>query len=98
MKREIKPFKDVEKSDLAYNCNTEEFEGVVLAKGTFEELYKKYDSAWGPEDIKDDDLMQVEDMKECVAITQNPEDTIECYTNLIFMYNYDPSSVECYKI
>jgi hypothetical protein len=96
--KKIKSFEDVQIGDSAFSYGEKEFEGHILAKGTFDELYKKYQSTWTREDLEEEELEWLEEeMEECVAVSQDPKDTLEQYTSIIYVYNYDPITVVVYK-
>ncbi len=92
-KLEIKHFQNVEVGDMAFSSNTNEYEGEVLAKGTFEELSHEYHATHDREKFKE--LEVNPDTVKCVAIKQDPTKSMERYPNLIFLYDYDPCSVYC---
>ncbi|MFW6281274.1 MAG: hypothetical protein ACOC1O_00560 [bacterium] len=94
----IKTFDEVKVGDPAFRNSDFEFEGNVLAKGTFDELYDKYESAYGREELEEImDEEEIDDL-ECVAVSQDPKESLEGFRSQIFVYNTDPSSVFCIKI
>jgi hypothetical protein len=92
---EIKLFEEVEVGEPAYFCSDDIFMGLVLAKGKFSELVKNYETVCSIEDIKE--AIEAGYIDEFIAVSQNPEDTIEGFENLIMMYDQDPSSCFCIK-
>lgn len=94
MSLKAKPFSEVKVGDFTVDCDCNEYAGKILAKGTFPELVKKYCSTVSVEELLDMEMAQEEiDTWDCVAISQEPGNTLEQYDNLIFFYDCDPSSV-----
>ena len=92
-----KSFEDIQIGDPAYDCNVGDYQGAVLAKGSFTELEAAgYSTQYSSQDFLDDDWTQKEiDNLECVVISQNPSDTMEGFHNYIYLYDFDPCSVAC---
>lgn len=88
-----KSFKDVQVGDLAFSCDTHRYEGHVLAKGTLRELIDQGFACVYMEDEEVQDILN----EPAVAVTQNPDQTLERFENFIYLYDFDPSSVYCKK-
>lgn len=94
MKKSIKSFEEVVIGELAYENpdaggNWNNVEGPIIWKGTSEELDKSEFSylvdEWDEEIFEDGDDFNF-------AVVKN-----EMYGNTLFLYDYDPSSVVCFK-
>jgi hypothetical protein len=93
MNHKAKPFSEVKIGDKTISCDVPDYTGDVLAKGTFTELNKKYNSTVNVEQLLEMDITQEEiDTWPCVAITQD-EPGLENFNNLIYFYDCDPCSV-----
>lgn len=84
-----KTFEEVRKGNKVYSCEDDEFLGQVLDKGKLWMLMEKYQSTFDREDIED------EEDYNWVAILQDPDESTEGYSSLIFNYDGDPSGVYC---
>ena len=89
----MKKFEDVEIGDVTFSCDDNMYAGHVLAKGSFKELSKKYSTNWSVEDLEEFGIDT--DEEGCVAITQNPNNTMEGFTDYIFFYGEEPCFVYC---
>jgi len=90
----IKKFEDVQIGDNAYDLEFFQLQGTILAKGSWKELEEKYQSTCTSEELEDFG-MEKEFLNKCVAISQNPDNTLEGYTSLIYLYNFDCGSICC---
>lgn len=93
-----KPFSEVRIGDPAFSCEDHYYQGSVIAKGKFKDLVDMgYESTCEEEEEDEmEELFGIDGIpEECVAISQNPEDTLEGFTSLIYFYDVDPSSVYC---
>lgn len=98
METKKKTFDQVKIGDKAFDCNINEFQGNVLAKGTYKELEDaNFGSVISYEEILQEGYLEEKDLTQCVAISQDPNETLEQFTSFIYMYDFDPSSVVCYK-
>ena len=92
-----KTFDEVQIGDIAYDNDCYEPIGKVLAKGSFFDLQKEYDCTSSAEEILEEGYVEPSDLNLCVAVSQNPKDSLEGYKSLIFLYDFDPSSAICIK-
>jgi len=89
------PYRQVKVGMPTFSCDTDEYEGHIMAMGSFKSLIRHFESPLEGEDFEELDI-QVEAIN-WVAISRDPTQTTEKYDNIIMQYNTDPSSVYCNK-
>jgi hypothetical protein len=85
MGKQQKAYEDIKPGDMVFNIDDYR-EGKVIAKGTFQELEGLYNTTNNWEDFNID-LGMSHDNNEFLAVTQDPCESLEQFTNLIFMYD-----------